>query len=140
MAIKDVDAILATGHIPWEESRELINIAVQKFKIKKTIITHPIYQKINMPLEVQKELAKTGALIEHCFSMYSIDKIPIAKIAEQIKYVGAENCILSSDVGQSFSKSPSEALLEFISLLSQNNVTEKELVTMLVDNPNKIIK
>ena len=139
-AIKDVGGILATGHLPWKESKELVKVATKKFKIKKIIITHPIYQKINMPLEVQKELAQRGAFIEHCFSMYSIDKIPIKKIAEQIKYVGAENCILSSDVGQSFSKNPSEALLEFITLLSQNNITKKEIITMLVDNPNKIIK
>jgi len=34
-----------------------------------------------MPIDVQKELAGMGALIEHCYSMHSIDKIPMNKIA-----------------------------------------------------------
>lgn len=93
-----------------------------------------------MPLDVQKELAKLGAFIEHCFSMHSIDKISTNKIVEQIKYVGAENCILSSDVGQIFSKSPSEALFDFITLLEKEGVTKKEIEIMLLENPRTLIK
>ena len=134
--IKENDAILATGHLSWQESVELVKFAAQDIGIKKIIITHPIYQKIAMPIEVQKEL---GALIEHCYSMYSIDKIPMAEIAKQIKEVGVKNCLLSSDVGQTFSQSPSESLTEFISLLEQGGITESEIRTMLIDNPAKLI-
>lgn len=138
-AIKKYNAILATGHLSWEESRKLVKIAVKKFGIEKIIITHPIYQKIDMPIEIQKELVGLGALIEHCYSMYSMDKIPMGKIAKQIKEVGSKNCILSSDVGQVFSKSPSEALSDFIFLLEQEGVTEREIREMLIDNPAKLI-
>jgi hypothetical protein len=138
-AIKECGAILATGHISWEESRALVKFAVKKIGIKKIIITHPIYQKIDMPIKVQKELAKLGAKMEHCYSMYSIDKVPIEKIAEQIKGVGADNCILSSDVGQTFSKSPSEALADFMFLLEKQGITEKEIKKMLVDGPSNLI-
>ncbi|NQU83447.1 MAG: hypothetical protein HQ536_01930 [Parcubacteria group bacterium] len=138
-AIKEYGAILATGHISWQESKELVRFAIEEIGLKKVIITHPIYPKIDMPVEVQKELAKLGAIIEHCFSMYSIDKIPISKIVEQIRYVGANNCILSSDVGQTFSKSPSEALFEFASLLEKERITKEEISAMLVDNPNVLV-
>lgn len=136
--IKEYNCILATGHISWQESKELVKFATKEIGLKKIIITHPIYQKINMPLDTQKELTKFGAFIEHCFSMYSIDKISINKIVEQIKYVGTENCILSSDVGQVFSKSPSEALFDFIMLLEKEGITKKEIETMLVENPRKL--
>lgn len=136
--IKKYGAILATGHISWKESRALVKYAA-KIGIKKIIITHPIYQKINMPIKIQMELVKSGAIIESCYSMYSIDKIPIEKIAEQIKIIGAKNCILTSDVGQSFSQSPSEALNNFISLLKQNGITEKEIKIMLIANPSKLL-
>lgn len=138
--IKGCKAILATGHISWQESQALVKFAIQKVGLKKIIITHPIYQKIDMPIKIQKELVKTGAFVEHCFSMYSIDKIPIRKIANQIKEVGSENCILSSDVGQTFSLSPSEALAEFIRLLSKEGITDKEISTMLIANPQKLIE
>jgi len=137
--IKEYKAILATGHISWQETDELVKWAIERTGIKKTIITHPLYQKIDMPLEKQKELAEMGALIEFCYSTYSIDKIPISKIAEQIKYLGAKKCILTSDIGQVFSKSPSQALLDFMILLEKEGISKKELKVMLVDNPNWLL-
>lgn len=138
--IKEVGAILATGHLSWQESYELVKFAVEKIRVEKIIVTHPIYQKIDMPIDIQKELAKLGALIEQCYSMYSIDKIPMDRIAQQIKEVGADNCILSSDVGQTFSKSPSESLTDFISLLEQKGITEDEIKTMLIKNPTRLVE
>ncbi len=138
MEIKNYGCILATGHISWKESVALVREAA-KIGIKKIIVTHPIYQKIDMPIEVQKELVKLGALMEISASMYTIDKIPIEKIIEQIKFVGAENCILSSDSGQAFSKSPSEVLKDFVGILIKNGITENEIKQMLINNPNKLI-
>jgi len=137
--VKENGAILATGHLAWQDSYELVKFASDEMGIKKIIVTHPIYQKIAMPISIQKKLAQRGALIEHCYSMYSIDKIPMRKIAEQIKEVGVDNCILSSDVGQIFSKSPSESLADFISLLLNEGVTKEEIKMMLIVNPGKLV-
>ncbi len=137
-AIKKTNAILATGHISWQEARAVV-IKAQEMGIKRMIITHPVYQRIAMPIAVQKELALLGAKIEHCFSMYSIDNIPIKDIAREIKKVGPNNCILSSDVGQTFSPSPSNALIQFGQLLQKEGVRLSELETMLVKNPTKLV-
>ncbi|MBS1266940.1 MAG: hypothetical protein MAG795_00909 [Candidatus Woesearchaeota archaeon] len=136
--IKECSAILATGHISWQEA-EILALKALDMGIK-TIITHPIYKLIDMPIRVQKSLAQKGAFIEQTFAMNSIDKIPIQKIAQQIQYIGAKNCILSSDSGQKFGKSPSESLKECASLLKQEGITEKQLELMLIKNPTKIIK
>lgn len=138
--IKEQGAILATGHLSWQDSYELVKFASNEVGIKKIIITHPIYQKIAMPVSVQREMAQLGALIEHCYSMYSIDKTPIREIAKQIKEVGATKCILSSDVGQIFSKSPSESLADFMTLLISEGITEEEIKTMLIVNPEKLVR
>lgn len=132
--IKQYKAILATGHLSWQESEKLIKYAV-KIDIKKNIITHPIYPRINMPIRVKKELVRLGAYIESCFSMYLIDKVPINYIAREIKEVGAENCILSSDTGQIFSPKPSIALIKFVQLLKREGITDKEIRMMLIINP-----
>ncbi|MEK9143511.1 MAG: DUF6282 family protein [Patescibacteria group bacterium] len=137
-AIKQAGAILATGHISWQESLKLVK-AANALGIKKIIVTHPIYQKIAMPIAVQKHLTTYGAKIEHCFSMYSIDNIPISEIASQIKAVGYQNCIMSSDVGQTFSPSPSIALKTFSQLLAREGISLGELTKMLVDNPQELI-
>lgn len=138
-AIKDCNAILATGHLSWKESQALVTNAVEIFNIKKIIVTHPIYQKIKMPLSTQKKLSTMGAFMEQSFSMYSIDKIPIKKIAKQIRFVGADRCIVSSDVGQTFSPSPDKALIQFIKLLKSEGITDQELKTMLVTNTNALL-
>lgn len=136
--IKEIGAILATGHISWKESLVLVKAATG-LGIKKIIVTHPIYQKIAMPVAVQKQLARLGAIIEQCYSMYSLDKIPISKIAGQIRAVGYQNCIISSDVGQAFSPSPSEALAIFSRLLMKERVSLSGLATMLISNPKMLI-
>jgi len=138
-AIKDNDCILATGHVSWQEARYLVTEAV-RMGIKRIIVTHPIYQLIDMPLEVQKELSQNeGVYIEQTFAMYSIDRIPISRIAEQIKAIGVENCIISSDVGQVNSPSPSEALSRFTKMLLKEGLTEDDLRMMGGVNPRKLL-
>lgn len=136
--IKKCNAVLATGHIAWKESVLLVDKA-GKMGIKKIVITHPIYQKIDMPISTQKALAKRGCFIEQSYSMYAIDKIPIAKIAKQIKDIGSKSIILSSDVGQTFSPPPSSALLRFFELLENEGITQNELVMMAVKNPRRLL-
>jgi hypothetical protein len=138
--IKKYNAVLATGHLSWQESRELVKYAMRKIGIKKVIITHPIYPKIDMPIGIQKELANLGAYIEQCYSMYSIDKILIEYMVKQIRQVSAKKCILSSDVGQTFSLNPSEALLEFIRLLKKEGINDEEIKAMLIINPLKLVR
>ena len=138
-AVKENNCILATGHVSWQEAKKLVEEAV-KIGIEKIIVTHPIYQLIDMPVEVQKELASNkGVYIEQNYAMYLVDKIPIEKIAGQIKEIGAEKCIISSDMGQINNPSSSEALEKFTDLLSQQGIAEEELRIMGEINPRKLI-
>lgn len=137
-AIKETDAILATGHISWQESMALIQKA-NKMGIQNMIITHPIYQRIAMPIAMQKKLASMGAKIELCWSMWKIDGIPITNIAKEIDAIDAKNCILSSDSGQAYSTSPSAALKEFCEALLIEGITKDALIMMLITNPKKVL-
>ena len=93
-----------------------------------------------MPINEQISLGEKGCYLEICYSMYKIDNISIEEIVKQIKLIGSQYIIISSDVGQKFSLNPSKALLEFATLLFNNGISEKELITMLVDNPRKLLK
>lgn len=138
-AIKKYKTILATGHIAWQESVLLVNEAL-KLGVTKIVVTHPIYQRINMSIKVQKELAEKGCFIEIPYSMYAIDKISVDKIARQIRIVGPQSIILSSDVGQTFSYSPSIALTKFANKLIEQGINYKELYSMLVTNPRLLMR
>ncbi len=136
--IKKTNSVLCTGHISWQES-VLVVTEAKKQGVKKIIITHPIYQKIDMPLDIQKELVKKGCFIEHCYSMHSIDKISIKRIVEQIRFVGSNGIIISSDVGQIFSISPSKALFKFAMLLFKEGISLKNLQLMMNSNIDFIL-
>jgi len=138
-AIKEFNCILATGHITPEEAEALVREALN-LGIEKIILTHPVCPGMEMPISIQRELSVLGAYVEHCYTMYSIHKIPIKKIVAQIKEVGAMRCIVSSDVGQVFSASPSESLSLFYDLLIAEGITEAEMETMIVKNPIKILR
>lgn len=137
-AVAKTSAVLATGHISWQES-ELVAAYAQKAGVRAVIITHPIYQHIKMPAAVQQRLAKSGCYMEQCYSMYMLDKIPLADIAAEITAVGTANVVLSSDVGQAFSPAPDVALTEFCELLMGQGVTLDDLEVMLVTNPRRIL-
>lgn len=138
-AIKENNCILATGHLSWQEAKLLVEEAV-RMGIKRIIVTHPIYQRIAMPLEVQQELAQNeGVYIEQCYSMYLIDGISISEIAMQIKAIGAEKCIITSDMGQVNSPPPSQAIKTFAELLKEKGITEQELRVMGEVNPRKLL-
>lgn len=137
--IKDFECILATGHVSWQES-EIVAEKAFSTGVEKVIVTHPVYQLIRMPIDVQKKLAEMGAYIEHSYAMYSIDKIGLDDIVNQIKEVGPEYCILSSDVGQTFSPNPDRALYDFADFLIKRGLTHDEVYRMLVKNPEKLIR
>ena len=136
--VKQINGILATGHISPLESSMIAKYA-RSLDIP-VIITHPIYQHINMPISQQKKLAALGCYIEHTYSMYSLDGISIKKIVKQIKAVGVKSVIVTSDVGQIFSPSPSDALADFSMKLIENGLSISDLSTMLVTNPRLLIK
>ena len=56
-------------------------------------------------------------------------------MAERIRAVGAEQVVLSTDVGQPASPYPDEALSKLGDLLLAEGITPEELHIMLVDNP-----
>lgn len=139
--IKDTGSILATGHLSWQESYVLANESL-KMGIK-TIITHPMQRDIAMPIDKQKELAKKGAFIEHCYIMW-LDRdhpedYPLETIKRDMEEVGYEKCIITTDAGQIRNPSPSTSLEEYMNLLNGAGVSKEDLETMAVDNPRKIL-
>jgi hypothetical protein len=137
--IRDFKAVLATGHI---SPRETVAVATEarKLGIRSVIVTHPIYQRTRLTIQQQRSLAKIGCYMEQCYSMIAIDDIPVEKVVQQIRAIGPDAIILSSDVGQQFSPAPSVALKRFAKLLVEEGIPLQWIRTMLVTNPQSILK
>lgn len=139
--IAEHDAILATGHISPAESLCLLEYAANA-GVRKMIVTHASESVPNMSVADQRRCAEFGARIEHSFLAVTPccpGNIPLAMIAEQIREVGVENCILTSDFGQAPNGPPVPAFGEHLGRLSELGFADAEIRRMIVENPLSLL-
>lgn len=137
--IKNHNLILATGHLGKDETFALVK-AAKDMSIKKIVITHPNFPSTRYTKEEQKELADLGAYMEFCFTTPYSNKTTWEEVYEEIRFVGPENCILSTDLGQPNSVYPDEGLQTFVNNLLENNFAEEEIRRMTVKNTINLVE
>jgi hypothetical protein len=141
--IKEYKMVLASGHISPAEVFALVEKALAK-GISRLVITHPLtseFLKQGLTLEDQRRLAKMGAFIEHTYVGYLPNDLRHDPqiLVEAIRTIGAEQTIISTDLGQYDNPPPSEGMRMFIGLLLRNGVTEHEIELMAKLNPAKLL-
>ena len=135
------DAVLATGHLSPQESLSLIEFA-KDAGVQRIVVTHASQSVPNMSVQEQRQCVALGARIEHCFLAVTDccpGSIPLATIAEQIREIGVEHVILSSDFGQPANGPPIEAFGRHAEHLLRMGFDETELRQMLCDNPRQLV-
>ena len=141
--IKNNNMVLATGHISPQEAFVLTKEAI-KAGIKKIIITHPTDKEFgenHFTIDDMKELAAMGAFIE--FTLIGILPNEFchdpAQLAQTIKTIGPEHCIVSTDLGQPQNPLPVEGMRLFIATLLHHGITQEEVEMMIKSNPAKLL-
>jgi hypothetical protein len=154
------EVYLVTGHVSTEEAVKLVDLS-QKFEIKNVVVSSAV-TKIS-PIDVLKKMAEY-AFIEFTLAAYthttsipkthyyvereyaSIDEgmkegpgAGVKEVAEQIRELGAENCIISTDFGVYTLPTPVEGLREFIACLLDLGIEEKEITQVVKSNPEKLL-
>ncbi len=152
---------LNTGHISVPEALRLIELAGQ-YGIKKVLVASSV-TKIATMAEL-RSMAESGAFIEYTLAAYthttpipkthyyvereymSIDEgmetAPdggVKKIAEQIRELGAQHCILATDFGVYTLPSPVEGFREFIACMLDLGISEEDIRTMIRSNPERLL-
>jgi hypothetical protein len=140
--VKKYNMILANGHISPRETFALVE-AAQKMGITKLVITHGLWTNgmVRFTLDELKQLGQMGAYIENCYvgflpTDFRNDPKPIV---DAIKYIGAEHCIMSTDLGQYYNPSPAEGMRMFIALLLKYGISAAEIEFMAKKNPAKLL-
>ena len=137
--IKKYDMILASGHLSIEESLVLAK-AAEKADVK-FILTHALSNRVNASIEQQKEIAKMGGYIEHCYitTMPMHQRLELSAIAESIKQVGPEHFVITTDAIAAWNASPPELMRMFIGSLLALGISEENIKKMVQENPAELL-
>lgn len=136
------DIILDLDHTSTKE-RFIITEEAQKYGVKKILLTHPQWNVNRMSPEQMAEISKMGAYIGlYLYSAFPHFNNPVCDRTEVLKIiekVGPEKCVMATDFGSMLNPPPVEGMKLYIRLLLAMGVPEKDIRTMLVTNPAKLL-
>ena len=131
--------IMCTGHISVPEAKALIKAAKER-KVEKIICTHVDSELCFYEIEEQIELVKKyGVYVEHCTNSCTSGKVEWDVCLNQIKSVGCDHVIISTDLGQSKHKYPDEGLLDFTQWMLDNGISETDVRKTIYNNPRQLL-
>mgnify|MGYP000184241097 CR=1 FL=1 len=133
--IAEANAILGTGHLSLTETYKLLEIA-KKVGLRKILVTHPEFKATKFSIEDQIKLADLGGIMEHC----AVAGYDPKELADHIRRVGINRCIISSDAGQPQKGHPVDVLLKMISDLKDYGFSDSDINRLIKDNPSKLVE
>jgi len=137
--IAEYDLSLATGHSSPTETLRLIPIA-QAAGVERIIVTHPGSPLVRMSLDQQRQAAALGALLEYPIGTYAPpSEQTFEEMIAQIRVVGIEHVVLSTDFGQPLRPTPADGLLGYIRRLQDAGFSQAELDLMTKRNPARFL-
>lgn len=138
--IAQANITLATGHLSFQEVQALLPLA-KEYGVEKVLIQHADLGIAPVPMDVQKDFAQSGAIIEKCYLACSDDfkDVTIQEMAYSIRKVGAESCVLVTDYGQDYNIPPIQAFNKFVEEMLGEGITENEIEMMIVHNPRRLL-
>ena len=152
---------LNTGHVSGEEAKRLVDLA-RTYGIKNVIVAEHALAELS--IEEQKDVASKGAFLEHSVAQYigagAIPKthyyvepeymydvvLDVAKyrpnlrgLCDQIREIGPEHFIISSDYGIRALPTPVEGMRMAIACFLDMNFSSEEIQTMICTNPARLL-
>ena len=132
------DLIVATGHLSPEEGMMVVREG-KRLGVKRMVLTHVEHPAIAYPDEARREAASLGVYIEHSYNNAWFGRCSLEEIARQIRAVGCEHVILSSDFGQPEAPYFDDGMEECAGKLAELGFTAAELRTMMSENPAALL-
>jgi hypothetical protein len=133
---------LATGHSLPDEDLMLIREA-RKAGITRIVVTHPAKDPIHMSIDQMREAAKLGALLEFDYSGVLPASGPgrptIASYVKAIHALGAEHCVISSDLGQPGNPIHTDGWKAYLAALRKEGISDAEINLMAKQNPARVL-
>jgi len=134
------DLLLETGHSSAVEGLSIIREARQQ-GVKHIVVTHAMIKPVGMATAQMQEAAKLGAYIEFVYNALigPNKEFTFGEYAAAIREVGAEHCILSSDLGQANNPLHPDGLTAFFAGLRKEGISQPDIDRMSKTNPAVVL-
>jgi ABC-type molybdate transport system substrate-binding protein len=133
--------VLATGHVSPDEGLMLVREAKRQ-GVQHIVITHAMNPPVQMSVAQMQEAAQLGALVEFVGGNVNDADGParMDRFADAIRKIGAQYCILSSDLGQpSPAPLPTPGFDAFLGALRARGITDQDIDRMARRNPAQLL-
>jgi hypothetical protein len=150
-----------TGHVSAEEAVRLVDLK-KRYGYQKIVVSSSVTKIAT--LEQLRYMISKGAFIEFTIAAYTaptmiplthyyvekeyasidegMDKGPetgIREVADTIRQIGADHCIMATDFGRYALPTPVEGLREFITCMLDLGVPAKDVRKMVKTNPERLL-
>ena len=132
--------VLATGHVSADEGLLLVREGRQQ-GVAHLIVTHAMNPPVLMDVAKMQEAARLGALIEFVGGSQTTADAPerVARMADAIRRVGPQFCIVSSDLGQKGNALPVDGFAAFLLALRAKGFSAADIDRMSKQNPATLL-
>lgn len=139
-AIAKHKLVLASGHVSAQEALLMFEEA-RRLGVRAMVATHGMSAPTSLSVEQAQQAARLGAFIEFVSGTLatSTAQARIDRIADDIRKVGVEHAILSSDLGQRGNPLPPDGFATFMEALRKKGFTDQELDRMAKGNPARLL-
>jgi hypothetical protein len=139
-AIAKHSLVLASGHVSAEEALLMFEEG-RKVGVRAMVATHGMGTPTSLTAEQAKRAASLGVFIEFVGANVATPAAAarVELIATQIRALGIDHAILSSDLGQAGNPLPADGLAAFIDALRRQGFTDRELDQMVKTNPARLL-
>lgn len=134
--IQSYDRVLASGHLSGDETLTLMEESRRRGI--RSVITHGSFW---IPIEVQQQVARAGGYIEHCaIAVQRENGDEVAEdIVRQVREVGAEHVVLSTDLGQANNPEPPVGFGLWIERFLEAGCSTEDVSRMVNRNPAELL-
>jgi hypothetical protein len=139
---REYDLVVASGHLSMRETLSLFGEA-RRMGVSRLVVTHvsTLTRWYGLRVEDVKQLAMTGAYLEHSVNVFFPLALGLAPgdMIEIIRSVGAERCMLSSDLGIWNQPLPPEGLRTGVAYLLSAGMSMDEVELLVKHNPASLL-
>jgi hypothetical protein len=132
--------VLATGHVSADEALMLLREGRMQ-GVAHMVVTHAMNPPVLMDVPKMQEAARLGAFVEFVGGSLTTADAPgrLDRMADAIRRVGPQFCIVSSDLGQKGNALPTDGYAAFLLALRARGLSAADVDRMSKQNPATLL-